>query len=728
MEEKSDIEQILAQAKAEESHRGKLKIFFGAAAGVGKTYTMLESARLQKKEGLDVVVGWVETHQRKATEALLEGLEILPPKIINYKKVELHEFDIDTALKRDPALILVDELAHTNASGSRHPKRWQDVEELLNKGIDVYTTLNVQHCESATDVVAQITGVMVRETVPDTMVEKADEIELVDLPTEDLLKRLKEGKVYLGEIAERAAQHFFQPGNLIALRQLALRYTAHNVDEKLLTYKQAHSVSKVWGARERFLVCISPSPNTARLIRSGKRIASDLGVDWTVAYVETGMRLNPQDRSRISEMMRLAENLGAEVVTLTGQEIADTLISYAHSKNITKIIVGKPGKSKWHELIFGSVVDQLARKSSDIDLYLLSGEAGEETIKTVPLTIASFSWENFFWTIAVIILCTLIDKILFRQLALVNLMMIYLLGVIWVAFRYGRRMSIMASFLSVILFDFFFVSPIHTFAVADVEYLITFLAMLIVGLAIANLAGQLRRQTLTMRLKGDRTEVLYALSRNLAKSSYPDELFRIALRHIQDFFKYPAIIFVPDAHKKLISRFGETRGLNVSENELAVAQWVYENKKVAGKDTDTLPGSSGIYLPFVGAEKIVGVIGVFPGEDKQFVDPEQFHILEMFVSQTALAVEGAQLAAAALDAQAKIENERIRNLLLTTFSSDMTAPIRSISQLASELLKPENINNNAKRATLMEKMRQETENLNTLIAELPKIIEEENKG
>ena len=666
MEDNSDIDQILARAKREEKHRGKLKIFFGAAAGVGKTYAMLETARRDKKDGLDVVIGWVETHKRVETEALLEGLEILPPKIIQYKNINLPEFDIDAALKRNPALILVDELAHTNAPGFRHPKRWQDVEELLDKGIDVYTTLNVQHCETATDVVAQITGVTVRETVPDTIVEKADEVELVDLPTENLLKRLKDGKVYIGDIAERAAQNFFQPGNLIALRQLALRYTAHNVDEKLLSYKEAHAISKVWGVRDKFLVCISTSPSAIRLIRAGKRIASDLGVEWTVAYVETAIQLSPKDRGRISEMMRIAEKLSAEVVTLNGQDIADTLISYARSKNIAKIIVGKPEKPRWHDLIFGSVIDKLARKCGEIDLYLLSGEVQEGAVKVIPQAMTAFSWVNFFRTIAMVLICTLIDWILLPHLALVNLVMVYLLGVTWVAFRYGRRMSIIASFLSVILFDFFLVPPLYTFAVADVEYLITFTVMLIVGLVIAHLTGQLRRQTISMSLREDKTQVLYALSRDLSKSSYPDELFKIALKHIQEFFKCKAAIFIPDAKRKLVVRFGEAKE-NLSANEIAVAQWAFDNKKTAGKDTDTLPGSSGIYLPFIGAEKVVGVAGIFPNEEGQFIDPEQFHMLEMFISQAALAVEGAQLALAAIDAESRIENERFRNLLLTTF-------------------------------------------------------------
>ena len=725
MDERPNPDELLARVNAEEAHRGKLKIFFGASAGVGKTYAMLEAARLAKRENIDVVAGYVETHKRVETEALLEGLEILPPKIIQYKNVELREFDIDAALIRNPALILVDELAHTNVPGSRHPKRWQDVEELLDKGIDVYTTLNVQHCETATDVVAQITGIIVRETVPDTLVEKADEIELVDLPTEALLKRLKEGKVYLGETAERAGQHFFQPGNLIALRQLALRYTAHNVDEKLLSYKHTHSISKVLGARDRFLVCISPSPSAMRLIRAGKRIASDLGALWHVVYVETMSQLRQEDSSRVSEMLRTAEKLGAHVARLSGQDISDTIISYARANNISKIIIGKPEKPSWRDFISGSLIDKLARKCREIDLYLLSGEVSEEPVKAPQIILPPFSWKNLGWTVGVIILCTLINRTLFLRFSLVNLIMIYLLGVTWVAFRYGRRLSLIASFLSVLAFDFFFVPPYFSIAVTDAQYIFTLIVMFAVGFAIAHSTGQLRRQTSVMRVRESRTQILYALSRDLSKSSYTDDLFKISLRHIQDFFKCRAVILAPDAKKKFAARFGDVKDIELMPNELTVARWAYENRKAAGKDTDTLPGAKGIYLPFIGAEKTVGVVGIFPSEDKQFVDPEQLHMLEMFVNQTALAVEGAQLAASALEAEAKIENERFKNLLMTTFSSGLTEPLTSISQTASELLKPENFNNETKRAELTTKIRQETERLNTLIQELPGIIESE---
>ena len=725
--ERPDPDEILAGIKAEDSNRGKLKIFFGAAAGVGKTFTMLENARQKKQEGIDIVVGCVETHGRTETEVLLDGLEILPRKVIKHKNVELWEFDVDAALERKPNLILVDELAHSNAPGSRHTKRWQDVEELLNKGIDVYTSLNVQHCESANDIVAQVTGVTVRETVPDTFVENADEIELVDLTTEDLLKRLKEGKVYLGEQADLATQNFFQPGNLIALRQLALRYIERSVNARMLSYRQIHSISKIWNVRDRFLVCISPSPYAVNLIRAGRRIASDLRAEWTVAYVETASPLHQESRDRVSEMMRFAVKLGAQVVTLSGQSVVDTLISYARSKNITKIIVGKPIKPRLREIIFGSIIDELARKCGEIDLYILSGEFQEQDVKPKPVTLKLFHWKDFVWTMGILAVCTVINSILFSYLDIinsnVNLIMVYLLGVAWIAFRYNRRMSVIASLLSVLAFDFFFVPPYHTMVVSDAQYIITFLVMLIVGLIIGQLTGQLRQQVVAIRLREDRTQALYSISQDLSKNSSPDELFRIALRHIQEFFRCRAVIFTPDGHGQLSVSFGNTQEVSLTPNEQAVAHWVYENRKIAGKGTDTLPGSKGIYLPFAGLEKTVGVIGIFVKDDKQFIDPDQSHLLETFINQSALAIERAQLAAIALDARAKIQDEHIRNILLTTFSSDISGPLMEISKTASELLKPENISDESKHNDLMQKMRHEVDHLNSLIVELPKILD-----
>jgi len=727
MDKRPDPDKLLEQIQAEVSKKGRLKIFFGAVAGVGKTYAMLEDAGHRKKEGVDVVIGIVETHKRPETEVLLEGLEIIPLKSVSYRNIEVKEFDLEAALKRRPALILVDELAHSNAPGSRHTKRWQDVEELLDAGISVYTTLNVQHCESVNDIVAQITKVIVRETVPDTFVEKADEIELIDIPTEELLKRLREGKVYLGEQAELAAWNFFRFGNLIALRQLALKYTSRSVDTRLRLFKDIHAISTVWKVGEHFLVCISSNPRAAKIIRAAKQIASDLGAQWTVVHVERPLAFeqNAEDKGQVAEMLHFAEKMGASTVTLSGEDVAETLISYARSKNISRIIIGKPGKPSLRETLFGSFIDKLTRKCGEIDLYLISGESEEEPPKTQYVPAKSFSWKGVLWAVFTIGLCTAIDKLLFSYLALANLIMVYLLGVAWLAFRYGRHISIIGTLLSIVSFDFFFIPPFYSFSVMDKEHLITFGVMLVVGLIIGSLTGRLRRQTIELRLREEKTRVLYSLSRDLAKSSRPDELFQIFLSHIQDFFKCPAAILVADSTKRALTILTAiSYGRELATKELAVASWVYEHRKIAGKGTDTFSGSEGLYVPLTGSQEIVGVLGVFPSDEEKFLSPDNFHTLEMFVSQTALAVEGAWLAEANIRAESELGRNRIRNMLLDTATYDVRGALDVISKSASELLKQEMLADETIRNSLIKEIIRQAEQLDNLAVELPKIIDE----
>jgi two-component system, OmpR family, sensor histidine kinase KdpD len=727
MDKRPDPDKLLERIQAEDSKRGKLKIFFGAVAGVGKTYAMLEHARLRKKEGVDVVVGIVETHKRPETEALLEGLEIIPLKSVLYRNIEVKEFDLEAVLKRRPALILVDELAHSNAPESRHAKRWQDVEELLDVGISVYTTLNVQHCESVNDVVAQIAKVIVRETVPDTFVEKADEIELIDIPTEELLKRLKEGKVYLGEQAELATQNFFRFGNLIALRQLALKYTSRSVDTKLRLYKDVHDISTVWKVGEHFLVCISSNPGAVKIIRAAKQIASDLGAQWTVAHVESSSAFEQKTKNKeqAAEMLRFAEKMGAHTVTLSGDDLAETLISYARSKNISRIIIGKPGKPNLREILFGSFIDKLTRKCGEIDLYLISGESEEEPPKTQYVPAKSFPWKGLLWAVLIVGLCTAVDKLLFSRLALANLIMVYLLGVVWLAFRYGRFISIVGMLLSIAFFDFFFIPPYYSFSIMDKEHFVTFGVMLIVGLITGSLTSKLRWQTIELRSRGEKTQVLYSLSRDLAKSSRPDELFQIFLSHIQDFFKCPAAILVADSAKKTLTILTAiSRGRELASNEQAVATWVYEHRKMAGKGTDTFSGSEGLYVPLAGSKEIVGVLGVFPSNEKQFINPDIFHILEMFVTQAALAVEGARLAEANIRAESELGKARIRNMILDTAAYDVKGALDTISKAASELLKQEIVTDEAKRNSLIKEIIGQAEQLDNLAVEFPKIIDE----
>src|SRR6266850_2830073 len=407
-----DPDELLVRVREQEARRarGRLKVFFGAAAGVGKTYAMLEAARAQRAAGVDVVAGVVEPHRRAETEDLVEGFEVLPRRRLEYRGTTLEEFDLDGALARHPALLLVDELAHTNAPESRHAKRWQDVLELLDAGIDVYTTLNVQHLESLNDVVAKITGVVVRETVPDSVLEQADEFELIDLPPDELLERFKDGKVYMPDQAQEAIRNFFRKGNLIALRELALRRTAERVDAQMRVYMREHAIDKAWPTAERLLVCISPGPESARLVRAAKRMADRLGAPWVAAYVETPaqLRLPAEARDRVTQSLRLAEQLGAEVVTLPGQKMSEAILRFAHDRNVTKIVVGKPRRQLWTRILIGSIVDALVQGSGDIDIYVISAEREQHGAPPAPRARRAIpsDWAPYGWATAVVALAT----------------------------------------------------------------------------------------------------------------------------------------------------------------------------------------------------------------------------------------------------------------------------------------------------------------------------------
>ena len=512
---------LLAQVQQEEAtaKRGKLKVFFGAAAGVGKTYAMLEEGRDKAAEGVDVLVGYAEQHIRTETEALLLGLDILPYRIVEYRGAKLKEFDLEAALKRKPALLLVDELAHTNAPGMCHAKRWQDVMDCLEAGIDVYTTLNVQHLESLNDVIERITGITVRETLPDSVLEKANDIELVDTSPEELLERLKEGKVYIPEQAQTAMRNFFSRGNLIALRELAMRKAAEQVDVQMRDFRRIHAVKGTWAASERLLVCVGPSPLSARLIRATRRLAMGLRAEWIAAHVETPslITVSQKDRDRVARHLRLAEQLGAQVATLTGQNMADEVLAYARSRNVTKLVVGKPNRRRWRELLHGSTMDQLVRRSGDIDVYVIRGR-GEETEAEPLRAKRATNWRGYAWAVLVVASATAAGWPLYHQLELANtnVLMLYLLGVLWVATRLGRGAAILASVLGVLAFDLCFVPPFLTLGVADQQYAVTFLVMLLTALVISTLTDRARRQSEAARQRERQTSTLYALSRELA--------------------------------------------------------------------------------------------------------------------------------------------------------------------------------------------------------------------
>jgi len=722
-EHRPDPDALLARAKEEETRktRGRLNVFFGAAAGVGKTYAMLEGAREQRAAGVDVVAGYVETHGRAETGALLRGLELLPPRLVEYRGAKLRELDLDGALARHPTLILVDELAHTNAPGARHTKRWQDVLELLDAGINVYTTVNVQHVESLNDVVAKITGVVVRETVPDSILEQADEVELIDLPPDDLLQRLKEGKVYVPELAQEAVRNFFRKGNLIALRELALRLTAERVDAQMRVYMRDHAIRKVWPAAERLLVCVGPSPYSARLVRSAKRMADRLGAEWIAVYVETPaqLRLPAEARDRVIQTLRLAERLGANTATLTGQKMSEEILAFARDRNVTKIIVGKPTRPLWKRILIGSIVDALVEASGEIDIDVISGEADDispvaRVRRRAPMT----DWPGYGQAAALVAAATGVAWLMFPFFQLSNLIMVYLLGVILVATRHGRGPSILASLLSVAAFDFFFVPPYLNFGVSDAEYLITFAVMLVVALVISGLTVRIRTQAEAARQREQQTAALYAMSREMASTRGLEALVRIAVQHIGDVFRSQVVMLLPDAFGVLSPLSGGGPQFEMDSNELAVSRWVYEHRQPAGLGTSTLPGASALYLPLIASRGPLGVLGVRPAEPHALEAPEQLHQLETFANQTALAIERARLAAEAQEAQVRIETERLRSSLLSSVSHDLRTPLATITGAVSTILESGSRLDADTRVELLESVHEEAERLNRLVQNL----------
>lgn len=717
-----DPDALLNLVKAEEAkqRRGKLKIFFGAAPGVGKTYSMLEAGRRLAKDGLDVVVGYVEPHSRPETQALVLGLDILPREEVVYRGTRLLDFSLDAALARGPQLLLVDELAHTNAPGMVHAKRWQDVLQLLDAGIDVYTTLNVQHLESLNDVVARITGIQVRETVPDSIFEQADEVELVDLAPDDLLERIREGKVYVPREAERAMQNYFTKGNLIALRELALRKGAERVGAQMEDYRAAHAVKGTWPARERLLVCVGPSPFSARLVRATRRMAAGLRAPWIAVHVETpaDARQSPVDAERLARTLRLVEQLGGETATLSGHSLADELVHYARSRNVTKIIVGKPKRPRWREWLGGSLVYELARRCEDIDLYVISGDrepVDQQAVRPVP---ASASGRGYLWAAILVGLCTGLGRLLGEYVAATNLIMVYLLAVVGVALRFGRGPAILASILGVGAFDFFFVPPHLTFAVEDTQYVFTFAAMLVTAVVIGTLTAQVKFQAESARQRERRTASFYAISRQLAAAQSRDQIARRAVQHVSEAAEARVVVLLADADRRLVPLGTDAGGFVPEMHDEAVARWVLEHGQTAGLGTGTLPGAEGIYLPLTVSHGTVGVLGIVPHQPGRPTTPDQLQLLETFAGLISMAVERTDLAAEAERIRLQMETERLRNSLLSAVSHDLRTPLSVITGAVSTLLDSDPSLEPAVRRELLASALGEAERLNRLVANL----------
>ncbi|MDH0340813.1 sensor histidine kinase KdpD [Chromobacterium haemolyticum] len=719
-----DPDALLDELKREEldAQRGRLKIFFGACAGVGKTYAMLAAARAKRQDGAAVLVGVVETHGRKETQEQLADLEVLPPRQIAYKGHELAEFDLDAALERRPQLILMDEFAHSNAPGSRHPKRWQDVEELLAAGIDVYTTLNVQHLESLNDVVGQITGIVVRETLPDHVFDRADEVALVDLPPDELLGRLAAGKVYLPQQAERAVKNFFRKGNLLALRELALRRTADRVDAQMRAYRADQAINPVWHARERLLVCVGSSAGIDKLIRSAKRLAASLDADWIAVYVETPQqrKLSEDQRARVLKGLKLAQELGAETTVLGGSELAPTLLAYARSRNVSKLVLGKSARGGWSRLWRRPLADELSRRSSDVDLFVVAHEQEDASANAAAKTGGSLLFEDQdsprsrFGYLAAFVAClltTALAGLLIPHVALANDIMIYLLVVVLVSVRYGRGPGMLASLLSVASFDFFFVPPHMSFAVSDTQYLMTFVVMLLVASIISQLTARLRFEANISTYRERRTRALYDLGRELAGALTAAQIVDTAVSRLEPLFAAKVSLFLPNSGDELRSA-GEGRG----DADIGVAQWVYDHQQPAGLGTNTLPANAALYVPLRAPMRNRGVIALLPEVTDQAFLPEQQRLLETCAAQIALALERVHYVEVAQDAIVAMESERLRNSVLSVVSHDLRTPLTTMAGL-SERLCSSNMDD-GQRAEIAAAIQDEALRMNKLVTNL----------
>jgi two-component system sensor histidine kinase KdpD len=716
-----DPDELLAQVQAEEQQdkRGRLKIFLGYAAGVGKTYAMLEAAHQRKNEGVDVVVGYVETHKRVETELLVNGLEVIPRRQLAYHNVQLTEMDIDAILTRKPQLVLVDELAHTNAPGSRHPKRHLDVEELLESGINVYTTLNIQHIESLNDVVAQITGTTVRETIPDSVIDAVTDIELIDLPPDELIKRLQDGKVYIPDQAQRAIDQFFRKGNLTALRELTMRRAAERVDDQMRAYMRTRAIPGPWPAGERLMVCISPGALGERMIRTARRLADELKAEWFAVYVETPdqVHLSQEQRDQVARSLRLAEELGARTVSLPGQSVAETVMEYAHRHNVTKVIAGKPNHSRWIELFRGSVVDSLIRLSGPIDVYVINSEAEpQQTRRIVEGWRPHRPLGRYLLGLLLVAGATGISALLSPYISPTNMVVVYLLAVVFAAVYLGRGPAVITSILGVAAFDYFFVPPHLTLAVSDTEYLLTFFGLLGVGLVISQLTAQIREQADAAKLREVQTVALYELGRDLTETAGTEAVTQTAIAHIGQTFSREVAIFLPV--DEFLKVFATSAGLAISDDDLAVAAWTFEHEQPAGRGTDTLPEASMRYQPLKTMRGAVGVLGVKPSMPDRFLTRDQLRTLDAFANQVALAIERARLAEKTRQNEMLEITDKLQNALLNSISHDLRTPLVSITGALSSLANEQVTLDEPARRNLIETASEEADRLNRLVGNL----------
>ncbi len=709
---------------AEQASRGRLKIFMGAAPGVGKTFEMLSAARARRREGADVVVGVVETHGRKETEALLEGLEVIPRRAVEYRGHALQEMDLDALLARRPQLALVDELAHTNAPGSRHPKRYMDVEELIAAGIDVYTTLNVQHVESLNDVVARITRIRVRETVPDSVIDKADDIEVIDLTPDDLIQRLRDGKVYVPQQAERAVRHYFSQGNLTALRELALRRTAQRVDAQMVRYMQAHAIPGPWAAGERVLACIGGAASSTDVVRLAKRMSDNLKAPWTAIHVETGRNLNLSDaeRDRIAEALRLAQRLGAEIVTLPGQDVADTIADYARDNNFTHIIVVQQQRSSWRDLLRGTLAQALIRKAGGASVHVVGhareaqDHAEQPSFRELALARAG-SPSAYLGSFALVAVSLGVALLLHQMLSLASVAMAFLTAVLVASVVYGLWPALFASFLCVLAYNFFFLPPYYTFTIQDPENVAALFFFGVTAVIASNLTARVRAQAIVARQRARTTEELYQFSRKLAGVANLDDLLWATVHQIALMLKVRVVILLPEGGAVTV-RAGFPPEDTLDAADLAAARWSWEKNHSAGRGSDTLPGAKRLFKPMSTGRGAVGVVGIDSDEPGPILAPDQQRLLDALTDQAALAIERINLVDDVDQARLVAETDRLRSALLTSISHDLRTPLASILGSATSLTTQGDTLDAETRLDLTRNIQDEAERLNRFIGNL----------
>jgi len=713
-----DPDELLAAIKQEEelSKRGKLKIFFGMCAGVGKTYTMLQAANLDKKKGIDIVIGYIEPHERPETIDLVEGFEIIPRKSITYKGIQLEEVDIDAILSRRPQFVLIDELAHTNCPGSRHAKRHQDVQELLDSGINVYTTINVQHLESRSDTVAQITGITIRETLPDEVFEKADEVELVDLTPDELLERLADGKVYTSERSEEAIRNFFRKGNLTALREMSLRLVADRVDKQVRDYMQLKHISGPWKSGLHLMVLIGPSQQSVKLIRWAKNLSYTMGSSLLALYVESPKRLTLVQKEHLTKNINLAKQLGAEFVTTSDIDLVKGILRVAHKENITHIIVGKPRQRNLLSLfVLGNFVQKLVRYSGNIDVYVLGSDqaSDNEYMRYMSTPAYTSRISQYLLTLAIVgttsLLCLPISQHVGYQV--VSFILLFTVSIL--ATFMGTGPILLASSLSALIWDYFFIPPRYTFHIGKTEDMLMLGMFFFIALVNGVLTSRVRRQEQLTRDREERTYSLFELTKGLSQAAGLPEVIKVAIVDIKKYFAVDAFFILQDGNGSLKRPDNKTQGFVLSENDFSVASWAYKNGKKAGRFTDTLPSSDYTFFPLSGASVKTGVAAILL--PNWFTGYKELQ-WDTFMSQISTAIEREFLDELARKAQILDESDRLYKTLFNTISHELRIPVATIMGASDALLATGH--NEEVRAELGNEIYKASERLNRLIENL----------